>query len=293
VGIYYGQDARTPSKWKGGGIGVLSTVDEIVERFLRELNNPEFYRYKIRDFLTYCGRPLSDITGFDVEDFLMKSEKITSEAEAANYYAALKKFFDYTFRAKLSRDVMRLVQRPVVKKKSPRYISDSDWGKMAAYLEDKSNDLADRLLLGFFYYTGLSRKYVHELKLGNIDTQKRLLQFSGKKPISVSAKFVYLVNEFVESIEIPGPDTKLFDYEINYPSTKIKSITEMILGHPYTPTEFSNTFIKKCLEQSDDVYSISELVYESPATILKHLSGLRTNRAAVLAEQARILSAIE
>jgi len=256
-------------------------IDNFITIFVGKTTQ-NFYRIRIEKFfIDYMGkdhnsqRPMKTITFHDINQFLNDIDK--SEREKVNYYAALKSFFEYTYELNITNDVMRGVDAPKVERKSPEYITKEDVEKIKEFILNENNDIKDRLFLGFFLYTGLSRQYIANLRNYQISSESIEYTLHIEKRdqsfcLPIKKELQDLIKEYRMHYDIVNPYEKIFDFDENYFSTKISELSKKCTGKKYTPTHYSNTFIKVALETSNDIYSISRLTLESLATIRKHIS---------------------
>ncbi|MED0765985.1 hypothetical protein P4S83_01720 [Aneurinibacillus thermoaerophilus] len=254
----------------------IKEVDNLIEGYIAKINSEQFYKYKIiRFFEEYMGlphnteRPLNSIHAHDIETYL-KTEKI--KKDALNHYNALKSFFDYTFKKGDTQDVMRTVKKPDKKAVKKKYLSDEEIKLIAEFIQNKNNKLIDRMLLGFFLYTGLSRKYIAELTNSHIyiDDKEQTLQINNHI-LPLKKELVEVIKEYRGNQKPVRNYKRIFGYDANYVTSKLKELTLRIINRESTPTEFSNTFIKSCLNAKGEIDVISGLVSESMATVIKHI----------------------
>ena len=226
-----------------------------------------FYYSRIRDFFDeYMGRenntdkPIKTITPYDINTYLKGLKK--SPNEKLNCYSALKKFFEYTYTIDATFDVMKGVAKPPKQDKDSVYISKEHTKRLIEFTKNNNENLNDRLIIGFFLYTGLSRQYISKLTNSNISTQTveyTLHIKRGKSYTYVPLKneLVDLIKEYWKDMAIVKPNDTFFNYNENYLSTKVAETTIKVVNKRYTPTHFSNTFIKACIENNYDIYVIS------------------------------------
>lgn len=235
----------------------------------------------IKFFETYMGRPENEnrpqntITYFDVNTYLVELE--CSTAEKVNCFQSLKRYFDFTYMANKTLEIMSHVQKPIHVTPTPKYIGNEHYKTLSDFIIGQENELGDRLLIGLFLFTGLSRNYIVQLTNSQFDYQYglyclKLWKGEVEYSIPLKAQLQLIVDAQVRDANANGQLlTKVFDIDCNYMSTRVSDLTHRIVGKRYTPTEFSNTFIKKCLEHGNRVWEVSTLTLESVASIQKHV----------------------
>lgn len=262
----------------------MNEVEKLVEDFIGifpEKKTKTFYKSRIIKFFNeYMGqthnveKPLKAITSHDLNLYLQQVDK--SGAEKLNYYNALKGFFQYTYELDITLDALKGVKVPKVQRKLPKYISPCDVEKIEGFIRDPESAIDDRLLLAFFLYTGLSRQFIANLRNFQVynETKEYSLHITrGDQFFMIPLKKIIhkLIRIKRRDIERVDPYAKLFNIDENYVSSKVSLLSTKITGKPYTPTMFSNTFIKQALDKNIDIYTISRLTLESLLTIEKHL----------------------
>jgi site-specific recombinase XerD len=263
-------------------------------------NNPQFYIPKVKKFFEefmnnedLFSRPMDDITSYEINKFL---EMDVVKNNKLNYYYALKKFFDFTYIKNITRDVMKNVEVPEKQINDIEYLSKKEIKLIKEYCESDNENITDKLLVAFFMYTGLSRKYIAKLEIGSIytDEYKSYIQFNDyENVIPMSPVLSKLYKQYIRSLKLPKPKEKIFKINDDYFSTKVSNITKKIVGRSVSPTIFSNTFIKEALEASNNnVVLVSKLVMESPTTIAKHLNDKDMSEEDIFIKQATILNQI-
>lgn len=107
-------------------------------------------------------KPLNAITYFDVDTYL-KNFKY-SDAEKVNHYSALKRFFEYTYLKNKTNEIISQVTKPEYKRKPKEILKEDEYVKLKSFIVCRSNNLNERLILGLFLFTGLSREYIASLR---------------------------------------------------------------------------------------------------------------------------------
>lgn len=261
----------------------MKEANEQLDNYLETIVSKKskiFYHTRVSRFFTeYMStdkdKPINAITYHDINSFLKNIS--VSQNERLNYYNAFLGFFKFTYKNNSTLDVMKDVEKPIVRKKKIQYIDSNSLEKMISFTKDKDMPIEDRLLIGFFIYTGLSRQYIANLLNYQIITERTeyALLFNigeaGEIYLPIKEELINLVLESREKLTIVKPTCKVFDYGENYFSTKVANLSKKITGKRFIPTHFSSTFIKYALKETKDIYTISKIVLESINTIEKHI----------------------
>ncbi|RAT99183.1 site-specific integrase [Brevibacillus sp. Leaf182] len=262
----------------------LNEVQPIIFNYLETIPNDDskvFYQSRLFKFFDeYMSkehnlfRPLNTINFYDINTFLDELE--FSSAEKLNYYNAFSGFFKFAYLTdRLPVDVMKGVNKPIIELKPKRYIADQDVKIIKKFIFG-TGELEDRFLLALFLFTGLSRKYIANLthynfSRGNLYTSLFFEIGERTRCVPLNQELVKIVSEYFESLAIINPYQKVFKHDENYVSEKVSSLSKKITGKPYTPTSYSNTFIREVLIQNNDILTVSQLTLESISTIAKHV----------------------
>lgn len=260
-------------------------VNQILTNYIETIPNDDskiFYESRInRFFEDYMSldhnskRPLNTINFHDINTYI---ESLNfSKAQKLNYYNAFSGFFKYSYNAdKLPTDVMKGVHKPEVVSKNIKYIDCESIKKLKSYLNNDNMPIEDQLLIGFFLYTGLSRKYIanltrYQMSWGNKFVSLFFELGETTRCIPINNKLSLIIKKYFNSIDIINPYEKIFKIDENYVSEKLKILSKRITGNAFTPTDFSNTFIREALRKTNDILTVSALTMESVTTIMKHV----------------------
>lgn len=226
------------------------------------------------------NRPLNAITYFDINSYI---EALPfSSRHKVNVYNSLKKLFDYTYKEGITPDIMNKVKKPDVEKKRIKLIKDEDYQLLKEFITNSENDIRDRLILGLFLFTGLSRQYIANMKSSQFIFENGIYKLSiiksnsskGEKAqyvvLPIKTELQLVINEYL--LQLNGRTEKIVHIEENYLSSYVSSLTNKITTKKYTPTVFSNTFIVKALKEGNHIWEISNLVLESVGNVAKLLN---------------------
>lgn len=251
---------------------------------LQDQSKAFYERHGMKFFNEYMSlpenenRPLNAITYFDINSYL---EALPfSNEHKVNVYNSLKKLFDYTYKEGITPDIMNKVIKPDVEKKKIKLIEEGDYQLLKDFVTNKENNIRDRLILGLFLFTGLSRQYIANMSSSQFVFENGIYKLSiikskgnGDKqqyvilPIKIELQLV--INEFM--LQLDGKNEKIVHIEENYLSSYVSALAEKITTKKYTPTVFSNTFIIKALREGNRIWEVSGLVLESVGNVAKLL----------------------
>ncbi len=242
----------------------------------------KFYSYRIRKFFEeylsqeeHIDRPLSAITEIEVNNFL--KSLTCKHNEKVNYYMALKSFFDYAAKKGVAQPFYIKVNKYVQKRTEIEYIEEKHTKKIVDYISGISgqeNLIENRLLLALFLYTGLGRKYISGLSYDQINDKMDAFRLNGvDHEIPIKEELHRLLTVYFSESGIKRT-RRIFDVDETALNYRLNALSKEICGKSYTPTQYSNTFIKKALgdqDQCKNIYAVSRLTNESLSTIAKHV----------------------
>ncbi|MBN3526420.1 tyrosine-type recombinase/integrase [Paenibacillus apiarius] len=281
----------------------LNEVQQLLKNYIETIPNTfskVFYQSRINRFFedymskSYnSARPLNTINFHDINTFIEDLD--SSNAEKMNYYYAFSGFFKYTYHTdRIPTDVMKGVNKPQVILKEKKYIDNKSINKLKVFVNETTEPIEDRLLVGLFLYSGLSRKYIANLTQYQISFGNRFISLffdfgDITRCIPLNTNLATLIKSYFESLDIINPYEKIFKLDENYISEKIKILSKNITEKTFTPTDFSNTFIQHALQAGNDILTISELTMESVSTIMKHVA---IDEEEIINKQIQILEGI-
>ncbi len=274
---------------------VQELIDELQKTYDIKQNSLIFYKVRINKFFNdYMGqdhrdKPLNAITYYDINTFINNLH--FSDAEKLNYYNSFKLFFDFTYLKKITPELMSQVVRPQYERPPIKILSEEEYEKLKAFIVCRNNDLKDRLILGLFLFTGLSRKYigfiVNSQFIYDKGVYKLVIWQEDEIILPLKAELQLIVHEYVSSLSDDNKLNKVVPYaDQNYISTYIGNLTGQVLCKRHTPTTLSNTFVRKALSSGNYVWEVSKLTLESVTTIEKHI----INSEDILNRQTSILN---
>ena len=243
-----------------------------------------FYRGRINNFFRDCmgkipsnqNKPINAITYYDVDSYIKDLK--CSDAEKVNYYNVFKRFFSYTYELSLTDNVMKGVTKPDYQRKPPKYISEDHYNLIVDYISNSDDLIKNRLLIALFLWTGLSRKYIASLRNSQFifsQASYQLRVWDDKKSeeyiLPLKSQLQVIIHEYIKSLDKECRNNKLVSCDENYLSSVVSEITKRACGKKYTPTEYSNTFIRKALINGNCIWEISKLTLESVSSIEKHI----------------------
>lgn len=261
----------------------IEDVNKLIDEMIKtnEIKSEAFYRGRIQTFFNdFIGeisnnKPLDAITYFEINSYL---DSLTcSDSEKVNIYSAIKRFFDYTYLKGITKEVISQVKRPYYKRKGKKRLSEEDYMKLKKFIVCKENNLSDRLLLGLFLFTGLSRKYIANLKNSDFkfsDGVYKLVVWKNSNEeieLPLKAELQLIINEYINTLLENDMLKRVVNIDSNNISTVIKKLGNELGIKDCSPTILSNTFISKALSNGNYIYEISELTLESVTTIQEHI----------------------
>lgn len=259
---------------------VESLLEEILDSY-QKAKTKKFYRSKINNFFNAYmsqrineNKPLNAITYFDINVYL--DELKYSDADKLNHYMALKKFFNYTYIQGITSDVMKQVTMPSYIKPIKQVVEEEHYKLLKKFIFDRDNNIRERLALGLFLFTGLSRQYLFQLRNKQFSLNEGVYYIYLWKDdeeimLPLKAEMQILINEYLMILSPDDINKKVIDKSEDYLSTYISNLCEKACGKKYTPTILSSTFISKALIYGKNIWEISKLTLESISTIEEHL----------------------
>ncbi|MBN1039036.1 hypothetical protein DVW12_10010 [Clostridium botulinum] len=255
--------------------GMINTFQINVEKSL------PFYNGRINNFFNeYMGnssnenKPLDALTYFDIETYINSLK--CKDSEKVNHYNALKRFFEYTYLKGSTKEIISQVKKPIYKRKENQILSDGEYHRLKEYIVCKDHEIKERLLLGLFLFTGLSRKYIANIVNNQFvfkDGVYKLCIWKDDKEIELplKAELQLLINEYYMNLDENSKLNRLIEKGENSISGYVSKLIKKIIGRECTPTILSNTFIAKALSNGNNIYEVSRLTLESITTIEKHI----------------------
>lgn len=264
----------------------LSEVEEITNQMIDVFGiniekSAQFYKSRINNFFgKYMGleenrfKPLDALTYYDIETYLNKLE--CSDAEKVNIYNSLKRFFEYTYLEGKTKEIMSQVTRPIYVKKPKVTLSEDEYLKLKNFIVCRDEKLKDRLVLGIFLFTGLSRKYIANLRNNDFKFEEGVYKLNVWKDdkeiqLPLKSELQLIINEYCLQLSDENKFDKFIKINENSISDYVARITCDIIGKGCTPTILSNTFISKALSSGNYVLEVSNLTLESVSTIAAHV----------------------
>lgn len=225
-----------------------------------------------------CDKPINAITYFDINTFLDELE--CSDSQKVNIYSSLKTFFEYTYKKGITNEIMSRVERPQYIRGEKEILTDEQYDALKEYIVDRNNSIEERMILGLFLFTGLSRQYIASIKVDHFvfeDGVYKLKVDKGKCKVKkvvlpLKAELQLIISEYLMTLDENDSTKEVVRIGENYISSYVKKLVNKIIGVDITPTILSSTFISKCLEDGSYVYEVSKLTLESTKTIEQHIN---------------------
>ena len=135
----------------------------------------KLYLHYNEDFLKFCNKTPYHISNGDVRDYLYYlAEKKSSSASTLNIAINALKFY---YGEVLKRRFVYDIKRPKKDKKLPAVLSQKEVSRILSSV----TNLKHRLILMLVYSAGLRVSEVVKLKMGDVDTQRKLVHIKGAK----------------------------------------------------------------------------------------------------------------
>lgn len=274
---------------------VESIFDEMVETYEIKGKSLAFYKSRVNKFFSEYmalleneNKPLNALTYFDVEVFL--KNLTCSDAEKCNIYSSLKRFFEYTYLSNKTKEIISQVTKPVYERKPKEILPEDHYKKLKEFIFSKDNNINERLILGLFLFTGLSRQYIASIRNNQFIYKEGVYKLSlwmeeEEINLPLKSELQLLINEYCTSIIEEDKLAKVIKMDENSISTYISNLVKSIIGRKCTPTILSNTFISKALSNGNYIWEVSKLTLESVSTIEQHIvdvNNLSNKQTAIL-----------
>jgi integrase len=256
-------------------------INEMLDTYEIKDSSQTFYRGRIKKFfLEYMdspnnnSRPLNAITYYDINSYLENLK--CSDAEKVNYYNSLKRFFEFTYLKGKTTEIISHVLKPISKKKLKEVLNEEEYKKLSGFIFNRDNNLNERLILGLFLFTGLSRQYVGNLRNNQFVFEQgsyNLIIWKDDEEIKLplKAELQLIINEYLINLPQECKLDKVITMDENSISTYVSNLVNTIIRKKCTPTILSNTFISKALSNGTYIWEVSKLTLESVSTIEKHM----------------------
>lgn len=261
---------------------IQKITDKMIDAYgINTKKSAPFYERRINNFFeNYMGleenksKPLDALTYYDIETYLNKLE--CSDAERVNIYNSLKRFFEYTYSQGQTKEIISQVVRPTYEKKPKEILSDDEYLKLKKFIVNRDERLKDRLVLGIFLFTGLSRKYIANLRNSDFKFEEGVYKLNVWKDedeiqLPLKSELQLIINEYCLQLSDEEKFEKFIKMNENSISDYISRITNNILGKGCSPTILSNTFISKALSNGNYIFEVSNLTLEAVSTIATHV----------------------
>ena len=226
---------------------------------VNDIKSDAFYKGRIESFfnqyvaLDCKDKPLNAINYYDINSYLNSLNN--ADSEKVNIYNALKRFFYYTYTQGLTSEVVSQIEKPEYNRKPKEVLKDVDYKRLKDYIICKNNkkEIKKRLLLGLFLFTGLSRKYIANLKNCDFIFKEGVYRLrlwkdnQGEVELPLKAELQLVINDYVRTLTENEKLDKLIKIDSNGVSSYVTGICEKNGVNKCNPTILSNTFILKAL----------------------------------------------
>ncbi len=261
---------------------IQQITDKMIDAYgINIKKSAPFYKSRINNFFeNYMGleenkfKPLDALTYYDIETYLNKLE--CSDAEKVKIYNSLKRFFEYTYSQGQTKEIMSQIIRPTYIKKPKEILSDDEYLKLKKFIVSRDEKIKDRLVLGIFLFTGLSRKYIANLRNSDFKFDEGVYKLNVWKDeeeiqLPLKSELQLIINEYCLQLSDEDKFDKFIKMNENSISDYVSRITNNIIGKGCSPTILSNTFISKALSNGNYIFEVSNLTLEAVSTIATHV----------------------
>ncbi|NHL37848.1 hypothetical protein FDE95_14820 [Clostridium botulinum] len=264
----------------------ISEVNEIIDELFSMYNFKDkskiFYKGRIDNFFQQYmslesnkNKPLKAITYYDINTYL--NELNCADSEKVNNYYALKRFFQYTYEKERTNDIMTNVIKPLYEGQPIEVLTLENYKKLKEYITNKANPVYERLVLGLFLFTGLSRQYIVSIRNNDFIYEGGVYKLRVWKDeeeiiLPLKAELQLIINEYLLNLCKEEKLDKFIKIGENQLSRYITNLTKSLISQKCTTTILSNTFISKALSKGNYILEISKLTLESINTIEKHVT---------------------
>lgn len=249
---------------------------EIMEFRNYSQNTIDSYVWHLDKFFTYSKEYSSRVTNNLVDKYMLsiKDRHYVYKNQAIN---AIKLFFDVILKRKCT---SILIERPKKEKKLPKCIDhELLTNKIAQTINTKA-----RLILSLGYGCGLRSNEVIELKLEDIDIEKKELLIHGKgakeRIVPISDNLVSLLISYFDEYQ---PIIYLFNgkanngcFKFQYSASSILSLVKTNIGN-YTFHQLRHSFATRLLNLGYDIRIIQRLLGHSSSKITEIYTHVTTN----------------
>ncbi|MDU5038442.1 MAG: hypothetical protein E6239_02210 [Clostridium perfringens] len=265
---------------------VNNLISELFQTYSFKEKSKAFYKCRIESFFyDYMSldinktKPLNAITYYDINTYL--KNLICADSERVNHYSALKRFFQFTYAKEKTNDIMTNVDKPHHERKPIEVLTDENYLKLRSFIANKDNSIYERLTLGLFLFTGLSRQYIASIRSNDFIYDNgvyklRIWKNEEEVILPLKSELQLLINEYLLNLSKDEILKKVILKNDNALSIYITDLTKRLFKQKCTTTILSNTFISKALSSGNHIWEISKLTLESTSTIEKHIKDVES-----------------
>jgi integrase/recombinase XerC len=231
--------------------------------------------------IQYGETPLDQLSHIYIRTWLaaLKDEKMTSRT-VNRKISTLKSFFKYQVKiGALRQSPMIKIVAPKNEKRLPNFVADKDMKVLFTHVEfpDNWNGKTSRLLMNFFYHTGMRLSEVIQLKKNQIGFSAQNIKVLGKgnkeRVIPVSSELMTAIKDYITERQAEFPDCDHDTLLVNEKGKplgprKVYSLVKSYLSLVTTiekrsPHVLRHTFATHLMNNGADLNAVKELLGHS------------------------------
>ena len=275
---------------------------DLINDFLDYIENKNFSNHTIRSYkndlyqfsefiLSYDpGISFKEIDKTAIQYFIQKlSKNSVGDKTLLRKVSTIKSFYKFlTQNNVIPFNISQFIKSPQISKKLPHYLSKDEIIKLMNQPElNTASGVRDRSILEIFYSTGIRISELVEIKIKNINVEKRIMKIKGK---GNKERIVILGNNAIESLN-NYLDIMKDGNNFLYPSINMRNNTHISINYVYkmvkkylsyiskdeklSPHSLRHSFATHLLNSGADLMSVKELLGHedlSSTQIYTHIS---------------------
>jgi integrase/recombinase XerC len=263
---------------------------DILQEFFRYLQNEKrfskntlnAYQTDLAQFCLYCQNS-QVVFPEKVDSLFIRSWVVTliedslSTRSVNRKLSALKVFFRFMEKQNLlTRNPMLSIVPPRTKKRLPEFVSESQMESLfsSSYFSEDFSGLRDRIVLLFFYLTGVRVSELVEILDSDIDFSRAQVKVTGKRNkqrlLPLSENFIAEINTYIKARQIEFPNLLTHHLFVDDKGKKlyVKWVYRLVNGYlsnvttleKKSPHVLRHTFATHLLNNGADLMAIKELL---------------------------------
>ncbi|MBO0602771.1 tyrosine-type recombinase/integrase [Sporosarcina sp. E16_3] len=238
----------------------------------------EDYESELRLFAVHCSKAVSQITTFDIRNYLASLDGIMAST-VGKKLSVLKSFFGWLVREEvLLRDPTKKVKIPKKPKRLPRSLSVEE----LEIVRESCATLRERALVEVMYSTGCRLSEIANLKISDINMQSMSTRVVGKgdveRHVYLSYKSLYHLRKYLDKraddceylfVSVRKPIRQLSNASIQREIRIIEGRAD--ISKKITPHVLRHTFAQLSTDAGIDLSDLQQLLgHSNPATTLTY-----------------------